>query len=309
VARWASQTMANNFVVPSATVQHYLRTRFPLHTQGAATAGTFLCIQSLYVRSSSRAHVHWFALAAGAAAFSLLFIQLRLVDDIDDFDRDARADTAVSGGSRRRLVIGLMTIMTAVILLSAWRWQTLTLVLATSLLMLLAPVVAKHPRLPLHRLILPLVYEGAPALIMLYGYVAWKAYSEVSSPWGLVVGVTGLFWAGYEFWKFSRKLDQEAYRPYGLGRTGRYAVLMTLLIVAGCCSILIYTSSDLPVGVLVYGLLVPLVFAGWMSAWWARSIPGRRDATKSTASPAWAGLTFVLILVAGLLAGTAISSL
>jgi len=289
--------------VHSSPVVKHLSARFPLHTQGLAILGVYLALQSVYLHSSADAHVRWLELAAGGTAFGLLFIQLRLVDDIDDFDNDARGRPAGSRSrvSRRRLVATLGIVMALVILLSLWSWRALADTLGASLLMFLAPVTAKHPRLALRRPLLAVLYEGAPALIILYGYFAWSTYSGGSSPWYVAACTTALFWAGYEFWKFSRKLDQPGYRPYDLSLPGRYAALICLLIFAGLNGVVIYISDAATTSILLFGLLLPLLFIVWLWAW-RRTAP----TVPHAPGPAWSGLTFVSILAAGLLAGTAI---
>jgi hypothetical protein len=289
--------------VYSSHVIKYLSARFPLHTQGLAILGVYLALQSVYLHSSAHAHVRWPEFATGGAAFGLLFIQLRLVDDIDDFDGDARGRPAGSRSrvSLRRLVATLGIVTALVILLSLWSWRTLADVLGASLLMFLAPVAAKRPGLPLRRPFLAILYEGAPALIIVYGYFAWSTYSGGSSPWYVVACTSALFWAGYEFWKFSRKLDQPGYRPYDLGLPQRYAALIWLLIFAELNGVVLCISDRMAAPVLLFGLLLPLLFIAWLEAW-------RRTAATSADArgPAWSGLTFVSVLAAGLLAGTAI---
>jgi hypothetical protein len=286
--------------VHSSHVVRHLSARFPLHTQGLVILGVYLALQSVYLHSAAHARVHWPELSAGAAAFGLLFIQLRLVDDIDDFDNDALGRSG-SQVSRRRLVATLGIVMALVILLSLWSWRALTDVLGVSLLMFLAPVMAKRQGLPLRRPLLALFYEGAPALIVLYGYLAWSTYSGGSSPWYVTACTTALFWAGYEFWKFSRKLDQPGYRPYDIGLPGRYAALFYLLIFAELNSVALFIGNRMPRPVLLFGLLLPLLFIAWLWAW------RRMEPTAAAArGPAWSGLTFVCVLAVGLLAGTAI---
>lgn len=289
--------------VYSSHVVKHLSARFPLHTQGLAILGVYLALQSVYQYSSAHAHVRWPELAAGGAAFGLLFIQLRLVDDIDDYDNDARGRPAESRSrvSRRRLVATLGIVMALMILLSLWSWRALADALGASLVMFLAPVTAKHPGLPLRRPLLAVLYEGAPALIILQGYFAWSTYSDGSSPWYVAACTSALFWAGYEFWKFSRKLDQPGYRPYDLGLPGRYAALICLLIFAELNGVVLYISDRMATSVLLFGLLLPLLFIAWLWAW-RRTAPTAADAR----GPAWSGLTFVSVLAAGLLAGTAI---
>lgn len=289
--------------VYSSDAIKYLSARFPLHTQGLAILGVYLALQSVYLHSSGHAHVRWPEFVAGGAAFGLLFIQLRLVDDIDDFDNDARGRFAGSRSrvSRRRLVATLGLVTALAILLSLWSWQALTDVLGASLLMVLAPVTAKRPGLALRRPLLAILYEGAPALIILYGYLAWSTYSGGSSPWYVAACATALFWAGYEFWKFSRKLDQPGYRPYDLGLAQRYAALICLLIFAELNGVALYLSDRMATSARLFGLLLPLLFIAWLGAW-RRTAPTAADAR----GPAWSGLTFVSVLAAGLLAGTAI---
>ncbi|MBF9129927.1 hypothetical protein I0C86_13280 [Plantactinospora sp. S1510] len=278
----------------------YLLRRFPPHTVGLATVLTFASLQSLYLRAVPSPELDLLAVAATTATFVLLFVQLRLVDDIDDFHRDAATDRSPAAGRRSHLQAGLVATIGLTVLLTMRHWPALLTALAATAAMLLAPRVVNHPRLPGHRILLPIVYEGAPLLIMVYAYAGWRTYADSAASPVLVFGVTGLYWTAYEFWKFSRKLDDAGYRPYGLGPRGRLVALAVLLAVAECCVALIYASHSLPPIVVGYAAAVPLGFGAWIAAWIGTARSGSRPGSRPR--PAWAGLSFAFVLQVGLLA-------
>lgn len=70
---------------------------------------------------------------------------------------------------------------------------------------------------PGHRLGLGIVYEIAPFLMLLYVYFAWSIQSGRALPVTVSLAFAAVFWAGYEFWKYSRGFSQVIVDPMGAG--------------------------------------------------------------------------------------------
>src|SRR5258705_113862 len=77
-----------------------------------------------------------------------------------------------------------------------------------------------------------LVFEGVPFLIFAYCYFFWRDAGGTEMPLVAAACVAALFWTGYEFWKFSRKVHTAAMQPYFLSPRGIRGALNVFLVVA-----------------------------------------------------------------------------
>jgi len=272
----------------AAATAAYLTRRFPLHIQGVAVAVTFLCLWLMYARSAGGPSLSWYA-ALGALTFVLLFLQLRLIDDLDDLEHDGDF-----GVTRKGLLAALGVALSLALLLNAWWWESLLLVLAATAVMTLTPFVVR-PRIPDRLATLAICYEAGPALVLWYSYVQWRQQSRIGLPAWRVLAIVGLMWAGYEFWKFSRKFDAEDYLPYRLRRAGRRVVLLWLLLFAALCTVGTYLAGAASVVMLGYGLL--------LCGGFALAVYRHREAR----APRWAGLGFAALLEIGIITDAVIS--
>lgn len=275
----------------SLDVLRYASRRFPLHTQGVVVCALFLSSYLVYwLGVSQRARLP-VEVVAGGATVLLLFFEMRLADDVRDLGDDhavgCHGDVALADRRRDLRVLAAVTAAVVVLVSAAFGWPVAgAAVLALGLTWL-------GPAIPLWRSVAPVVvlrYEAAPAAIMLFCYVFWAASSDREAPFALMLGTVAAFWLSYEFWKFSRKVGQDAYQPYGLSEAGIRAALVGLLCLSCAADLAIYASGDLSPVFLVYALVVPTAMLCCLLARWPA--PGCAGRT-----PVWGGLTFPVSLI------------
>jgi hypothetical protein len=264
----------------------YLRTRFPPHTDALAAAISFGCLIVGYeLATGGRIRLLPVELV-GALTTVLLFLHLRLVDDLDD--ASAEAPAAALPAMRRQLVGGQCAVALAVLVLNvAWPAAAIT-ALAAMALAVVTPFVVK-PLTKANRWVIGPCYEGTPLLILAYSYVHWTTVTGRSAPTLAVFGVIGAFWAAYEFWKFSRKAGEAAFQPYGLRDPALRLVLLLVLATCAACALAFGLRAHLSWFFLGYAGLVPAGFAAWLLLRWPR--PGRSH------GPAWRGLLLADTLI------------
>lgn len=265
----------------------YLRRRFPLHTQASAIAGMFVSIQLFIGLAVGDVRLGRWALPAGVT-FLLLFLQMRIVDDIDDHD-------GITAPSRSRLIVGLSVTVLLTGVLTAARPAALAAALAATTLIVAAPLVTGRLRPP--RPFVLIAHESAPLLVIYFGYAAWRGQGGRPLALPAVAGVTGLFWIAYEVWKWSREIDRGPERPHGLSPPALRVGVITMLVAAAGCVIVVHAYSRLPAVPTVYGAVLPLAVAGWLAARWRW--PDRPIG--------WRGLVFPLALELGVILDAVLS--
>ncbi|WP_233808095.1 hypothetical protein [Paraburkholderia sp. HP33-1] len=271
--------------------------RIPLACEAVPIAGAFVCSLLLYGRIAGVALEPGWRVLAGLASFFLLFVQLRLIDDLDDLDRDYPAGHALAArraALRVRLLASLAAIVVLLVALNAGMKHAWTAAAAATALAFAAPFVFKRlfPTRPL--LCLP-AFEGAPFAIFTYSYFFWRDMAERDLSVYVVVCVAGSMWTGYEFWKFSRKVGTTALQPYHLTARGIRVALNALLILSLGINVALARLAGLSQTYLIYAALLPLVWLVLLNVSWPgpASRPGR---------PRWAGTRFVVAVELGLLA-------
>ncbi|SDG49564.1 hypothetical protein SAMN05216553_108341 [Lentzea fradiae] len=236
----------------------YVRLRFPPRTHGLAAVLTYASVVALSVRT-------WpgvVPLLLGGITFVSLFLFLRLVDDLDDGEADAAG-----------LRAGMVAVAAAVVLLNLQDHLALALAGGACAAALAAPFLPRHGiKQPV---VLFVAYEVAPLLVLAYGGVT------AGAPPTVAVGAAVVLWSAYEHWKFTRKLDEPDYRPFGLGQGARLVAAGALSATGVVVAALIAVPWVVPVAL---GLLAAAFAAGALS-WWRA---GRRGGTW------WSGLTYVL---------------
>jgi len=294
-----TQVRARRCASPGAVLLRMLA-RIPLAAQALPIVGAFACAQLLYARIAGQADGFAHGLLGGIATFFLLFTVLRLVDDLDDLERDHPLEeygAAERSAIRARLVAGLAGCAASIVLLNLGDPHALAAALGAYALALAAPfgfkrvfpdsVAAGSP-----------VFEGAPLAIFGYGYFFWRNAGGPQLPSAVTVCVVILFWAGYEFWKFSRKVHSTAMQPYFLSPRGIQRALSAFLAVALLANLALLGFAPLSIPYSIYSIALPLVWLVWVNASWS-AVAARRDRARR---PPWAGMTFVAVLEAGLLA-------
>lgn len=273
--------------------------RMPLAAEAAPIAGAFVCSLLLYGRIAGVALEPGWRALAGLASFFLLFVQLRLIDDLDDLERDYPAGHALAArraARRARLVAGLAAAALLLVALNIGMKHARIAAAAATALAFAAPFIFRRlfaTKPPL--LCLP-AFEGAPFAIFTYAYFFWRDMTGRELSAIVVVCVAGSMWTGYEFWKFSRKLGSTAAQPYRLpARAIRFALNAFLLLALGI-NVSLSRLVGLPQTYSIYAGTLPLVWLVWVNARWPR--PASRSGR-----PRWAGTRFVLAVEFGLLAG------
>ncbi|WP_316251833.1 hypothetical protein [Paraburkholderia sp. UCT31] len=261
-------------------------------------AGAFVCSLLLYGRIAGVSIEPGWRLLAGLASFFLLFVQLRLIDDLDDLERDCPAGHALLArreARRTRLVASLAASAILLVALNTGMGHARTAAAAATALAFAAPFVFKR-LLPTHPLLCLPVFEGAPFAIFMYGFFLWRDVAGRELSFYVVVCVAGSMWTGYEFWKFSRKVGTNALQPYLLSARAIRVALNALLILALGINVSLSRLASLSQTYSIYAATLPLVWLVWLNASWPgpASRPGR---------PRWAGTRFIVAVELGLLAG------
>ncbi|WP_429355000.1 hypothetical protein [Paraburkholderia sp. 32] len=257
-------------------------------------AGAFVCSLLLYGRIAGVAIEPGWRLLAGLASFFLLFVQLRLIDDLDDLERDYPTGHALSA-RRARLIASLAASAILLVALNAGMGHARTAAAAATALAFAAPFVFKR-LLPTHPLLCLPVFEGAPFAIFMYGFFLWRDVAGRELSFYVVVCVAGSMWTGYEFWKFSRKVGTTALQPYLLSARAIRVALNALLILALGINVSLSRLASLSQTYSIYAATLPLVWLVWFNASW----PGP---ASRQGRPRWAGTRFIVAVELGLLAG------
>ncbi|MQY05037.1 hypothetical protein [Actinomadura macrotermitis] len=265
----------------------YLLARFPPQSLGLAIVVCALSATLLCALSAPRMSVPAVATTVSTVTLVLLFLLMRLADDLNDLPHD-RPPGPERERARGALIRAIVAVIGVAALLNVTRPRAAGVVLATSALVLLTPFVLKH-LLRENRLLLLPCYEGGPALALLYVPLAWSDASGIALSVPLTLGITGAFWASYEFWKFSRKAGQDVYQPYDLSDPGLRLVLLGLAALLATCVLAVWRLGGLSPLFPLLGLPGPALLAAAVVRRWPRR--------GVDATPGWAGLPIVVALV------------
>jgi hypothetical protein len=271
--------------------------RMPLAAEAVPIAGAFVCSLLLYGRIAGVAAEPGWRWLGGVASFFLLFVQLRLIDDLDDLDRDYPAGHPLStrrAVMRTRIFATLAASAILLVALNAGMWRASTAAAATIALAVAAPFVFKR-LFPTRPVLCSPAFEGAPFAIFAYGYFFWRDVGGNESSCFVMLCVAGSMWTGYEFWKFSRKAGTAALQPYHLSARGIRVALNALLILALALNVSLSMLARLSHLYSIYAVALPLAWLVWLNATWPS--PARKPGR-----PRWAGTRFVVALELGLLA-------
>jgi hypothetical protein len=306
-ARPGTQTMAHARASRSGPAGNaFLRVLadVPLAAQLAPIVGAFVCSQLLYARIAGHPHGLDLGILGGLATFFLLFVVLRFVDDLDDLERDHPLEVhgkAERSALRGRLVTCLAATVTGIVLLNVDDPHALAAALGACGLALAAPFGFKR-LFPRSLAAGSLVFEGAPLAIFGYGYFFWRDAGGPQLFPAAAACVVILFWAGYEFWKFSRKVHSTAVQPYFLSPRGIRRALNAFLAVALLANLALLGFAPFSLAYSICATALPLAWLAWMNASWTAA--GARSGGMRR--PLWAGMAFVAAMEAGLLAELAL---
>lgn len=255
----------------------YLIERFPLHTLGLAVLLSDIGSYLLYSHTGSAYGSVWLTIA-GALTLTLLFLSLRLLDDIDDLNRDVASGRVSRGhahGQRKAIVAGYIVVAAAIVALS-WGPETLLPMVAA---LLMVPVVSFVVKPLLSRnadgsdlstgnslkdAILGLFAEGVVFLMLTCPYFFWVRATHQSIGLTTVLATTGVFWASYEIWKFSRYLTRPDWKPYRLGWRALQIYVGSMLMLSAVSQVAIWNAAGLSPFFLGVAVIVPLTCVTWL---------------------------------------------
>ena len=222
----------------------------------------------------------------------LLFIQLRLVDDLDDLEEDHLHQSGEARDQlRQRLKRTLCAIPVMMLLLNFDYPGVLLTIVITTLLSYAAPFYVKRY---CHSMLFgSLVYEGAPAMIFVALYFSW--HDSLGGPMlsaTAVVAVTLLFLSGYEFWKFSRKVHSTAMQPYLLPPDKIRLALNLMLLFSLLINSAVAAVAGLSTAYRLFALVLPMLFLFWLNRHWA----DESAVVERQSAPSWSGMRYMTII-------------
>jgi hypothetical protein len=294
----------------------YVQRRFPVQTLGVAIVFAFSCGYAMYGRISGHQTVG-VGTFTSAVTQLVLFLQLRLIDDIADLPDDthgAQLDASLLGYSRNHLCHGLVATVIFIVLLNVASPLAAAVALSGTGLAVAGTFVLKPALTPAgsqeaHTTgsvgsngVLAVFFEGAPFAMLLYGYLKWSFITGATVESIDVVAVTGCFWAQYEYWKYSRAMERPAWAPYGLTWRAARTVLVGILAVGLACQLATLSLIDAPRWSLGYAALSSVGFACWTLLVSPRgggpALLARRRGLAGIAYVAFANLGFAAALIA-----------
>lgn len=273
----------------------YACTRLPFGSLILPLALSFPLSYILYHRLSSQPINLSLVSVAEWLSFILLFVQLRLIDDLDDV-QDDHSNQHQQNELAQHLSMLLIITASALIVLNMASFRTLSAVIFATLISYAGPFLIKRflPPHPASLILGWLFFEGAPASFFVYIYFAWLSHSS-PEPLSItqIAPVAGMFWLAYEIWKFSRKVHVNAMQPYFLPKKGVRVVLSLLLVLAAALMTALVDMADFSAFGHYGAGLLPLVFLVWMNGAWPdlSGLEGR----ETVAAPAWNGMSFLVI--------------
>jgi hypothetical protein len=138
-------------------------------------------------------------------------------------------------------------------------------------------------------------YEGAPFLIFLYVYHAWQDASGSSLSVVAQLTMATIFWAGYEFWKYSRHLTRPDWNSYELPWQVTRRFLVGILCLSLGSQIGAWWFAHLSMWFLVYAIALCSTFGALL--WFLTP-------TSRSSRSALLGYLFIVGMNVGLLVAT-----
>ncbi len=261
-------------------VRAYLRQRFPLPLM----AVTVLLGLAGVLPYPTRSVVTLLVAAIGP---TVLFLGQRLVDDIDDFRRDSARGAVPAGVTRRGMTLAYAALLLAITGLSLPDPTAACVGVGALAAMWLGPLAARSA-LGRIKPVLFVLYESIPFAIVVYPAI--RSDAPLSGVRSGPVALALVLWCGYEFWKFSRKIDDCTYTPFGLGLPGRLWVSALLAVAAAAVAVLAGVSGVLPWAVAGAAATAAAPFAVLSAD------RGARTVARPTA--VWSGLPVLVVVPA-----------
>ncbi len=275
----------------AASARRYLSEQFP-PVQAVTLSVGALVVWILCGRIAGSISFHWLLVAAIATVL-LLFLQLRLLDDVHTYYVTSGAGK-IGGASLGGLFCSVVVTTVAIVLINLPHAAMLATASATTLVMVASSLIIRLERIfgPTSRLVfgrLPM-FEIAPAAALAYVYVTWHTATSESLPAGDVAAVVGIVWASFDVWKLSRHLgDRPRERIYDITWPLVRWLCLGLLALSLVFVVVIARQADLSTAYLIYAIAVILLFA----------VLSRPRRTADLSRPRWVGLPFPAAMIAG----------
>jgi hypothetical protein len=224
------------------------------------------------------------------AAFLLMFLLLRLVDDLDDVSVDYPDDAEAARSRYRHLGLGYVVVCALFIGLQLSAPGALVILGAFVVVSGVTLILLKRWMRP-RRALLCLGYEGMPLLAMALPWVQWRVGAEGPVSLGMAAALTVLFWGCYEVWKFARRAAIAGYEPYRLAWPQRRRLLLAILLADVALGIALTAVSGPGAG-LGFGFAgLAAIFSAWILVGPKRE--GQAPAVSWLPPVGYAGLAYV----------------
>lgn len=299
----AQPSMERN-ATPVSELRAFFTRRFPLHTLGPAIAVTYVVMWRIFDARLGRVTLSVKALP-GLATFAVLFVSLRIVDDLYDLDEDASAQGLSDAVVRLRgrwMRMALAVSGLAVILLN--REPAPRVVAFAAFLLAWATPFAIHPwvwgersravaaEVSLRNGMMALCYEGTHGLLISYVYRAWCAANGVELDAVTSTATTVCFWCAYEFWKYARYATKPDWKPYGFSARQVQVALACFLLLCATAQVILVTMLPLP----LWHLASIALCVGGILFWLLSIEPGRTQCSRVAFASKFLGLGFIAAL-------------
>jgi hypothetical protein len=287
-----------------ARVAGYLNTKYPPAQALAIALAAFTAYLAGGRLGGGEPSLGWPAVAASGTG-SLLFLQVRLLDDLDTH---YSGHDRIKHGTPRGLLAGVGVTTAIIIALNpepgvvGFAILPTAVMLGASLVLALwcplrtsTPLTRRRPdlialvfgRIPL--------FDAGPVLAFLYVTAKWEESTGRDLSGVAVLLVVGVFWVLYEIWKMSRNIGRyegydDIYQPYRMSWLHQRVFTAILATGSLALSVALYATADLSVGFLIYAAVLSFALA-------ALALSGRHEAGR----PWWRGLLFPAAMIVGLL--------
>ena len=218
----------------------YVRSRFPPQVYGVALVMAYAGCVSVFSAAAGR-QPKIATSVCSLLGFILIFLLIRLSDDIADVESDTRSGAILEANAQAyRLMLGRIYPVVAIMIAGI---GLLVGALPYSLvivgLIVIQPAVRSAIGTPSGALssgsavtdsLYGLQHEGTYFACCFYIYVTWRASSDADVGLWLAFSATALVWALLLIWKYSRAISRPGWEPYNLSWPRIRSALVALII-------------------------------------------------------------------------------
>jgi hypothetical protein len=281
----------------------YLNEKFPPAQAVAIGLGSLVVYLMCGRLATGASSVGWGAAAASVTS-TLLFLQVRL---LDDFDTHYSLEEITNATPRGLLAgVGVTTALVAVLNLGpsivVFALAPTAVMVGASIVLALwcpmrttKPLTARRPALIALTLGRVPLFDVGPALALVYVCARWEASTRSTISIASASLAVGSVWVLYEIWKVSRNTGRyegydNIYRPIAVSWAQQRVIVAVLGLVSVALTIALYKSAGLSIAYLISGCGLGLALAALA----LRNVHDKRR-------PWWRGLIFPALMVIGML--------